>query len=411
MYQNRFTRILSIVIASQMALSPVAWSQATGAGTAGPQQSGGLENVAAILQGTNTVFTNITQAMQQQAATIAAQNQANALKAEMNPQNCGTVAQPVGCVSEIFPRCQILNTFPNLVEPSECTDGVDGSSPNAAAQAGVAAGYYAHFSLMENEYRLKGLESNNTSNVGMGCLNAHADRLQRQLKAREDEIDNLINKMQKKQDAYKIQAELERNKIEEAMALLEGSNFSSPRSAAILAQNTVRFDNIFKSNQACSAVLDADGFKRDGARGLKGIEASLLTIANRKETTGTSFSGLEFNQSHAERIEKDARRLASFVAREIQNRGTAALEGDFTAGLPSDYGLVGSPTLTTVLIEESKNSQLERDRIMREVQGSVDPNSQGLLTRIDDDTTDFEFELFNWERTQKNECLSRNANI
>lgn len=402
MYQNRFTRILSVVIAVQMAVPPFVYAQNT------PQpQRGSMETAAAILQGTSSIFSNITQAMQQQAATLAAQNQANALKAEMNPQNCGTVTQPVACVSEIFPQCQILNTFPNLVEPSECTDGVDGSSPNAAAQAGVAAGYYAHFSLMENEYRLKGLESNNTSNVGLGCLNAKADELQRKLKLREDEIDNLINKMQKEQDAFKAQAERERNTIDESMALLEGGNYRSDRGRAVLEQNTVRFENAFKNNAACAAVLDNEAFKSNGNRaGFKGIEAALGVIANRKETGGTSFSAMEFNNNTAERIEADVRKIASFAAREIQSRGDSVLTQGFR-GLPSNYGLATAPSFTAALLEQTKAAELDKADILRQTQGVIDDRSQSLLSELENDTVDFEFVLTNWERDQKNSCLTR----
>jgi|GEM_PF-2787649 len=406
MYQNRFTRILSVVIAVQMALPPFVYAQNT------PQpQRGGMETAAAILQGTSSIFSNITQAMQQQAAMLAAQNQANALKAEMNPQNCGTVSQPVACVSEIFPQCQILNTFPNLVEPSECTDGVDGSSPNAAAQAGVAAGYYAHFSLMENEYKLKGLESNNTSNVGLGCLNAKADELQRKLKLREDEIDNLINKMQKEQDAFKAQAEKERNTIDETMALLEGGNYKSDRGKAVLEQNTVRFENAFKNNAACAAVLDNEAFKSNGNRaGFKGIEAALGVIANRKETSGTSFSAMEFNNNTAERIEADVRKIASFAAREIQSRGDSVLTQGFR-GLPSNYGLATAPSFTAALLEQTKAAELDKADILKQTEGVVDNRSQSLLSELENDNVDFEFVLNNWERGEKNACLNRSSNI
>lgn len=411
MYQNRFTRFLSVVIAVQMAVPPVVYAQATRTNTPVQDQRGGMETAAAILQGTSTIFSNITQAMQQQAAMLAAQNQANALKAEMNPQNCGSVSQPVACVSEIFPQCQILNTFPNLVEPSECTDGVDGSSPNAAAQAGVAAGYYAHFSLMENEYKLKGLESNNTSNVGIGCLNAKADELQRKLKLREDEIDNLINKMQKEQDAFKAQAEKERNTIDETMALLEGSNYKSDRSKAVLEQNSVKFENAFKNNAACAAVMDNEGFKSNGGRaGFKGIEAELSKIANKKETSGSSFSAMEFNNNTAERIEADVKKMASLAAREITSKGDSVLTQGFR-GLPSAYGLATSPAFTAALLEQTKAAELDKADILKQTEGVVDGQSQNLLSELENDSVDFEFVLNSWERDQKNKCLEGASNI
>lgn len=414
MYQNRFTRILSVVIAVQMAIPPVALAQSTTPPrTQAPvaDQRGGMETAAAILQGTSTIFSNITQAMQQQAAMLAAQNQANALKAEMNPQNCGTVSRPEPCVSEIFPQCQILNSFPNLVEPSECVDGVDGSSPNAAAQAGVAAGYYAHFSLMENEYKLKLLESNNTSNVGLGCLNAKADELQRNLKRREDEIDNLINKMQKEQDAFKAQAERERATIDETMALLEGGNYKSDRSKAVLEQNSVRFGDVFSKNNACAAVLNSDDFKGEGNKaGFKGIEARLSGIANKKETGGSSFSAMEFNQNTAERIEADLKKMASLAAREIQSKGDSVLEGGFR-GLPSAYGLASAPAFTAALLEQTKAAELDKADILKKTEGVADARSQSLVSELENDSVDYEAVLTNWERNEKNTCLTRNSNM
>lgn len=405
MYQNRFTRILSVVLAVQMAVPPFALAQ-TPADTRGD-----LDTPAAIMRGTSNIFNNITQAMQQQAASIAAQNQANSLKQEMNPQNCGSVNQPVPCVSEIFPQCQILNTFPNLVEPSECTDGVDGTSPNAAVQAGVAAGYYAHFSLMENEYNLKLLESNNNSNIGLGCLNAKADELQRNLKKREDEIDNLINKMQKEQDNFKAQAERERNTIDEAMALLEGGNYKSDRSKAVLEQNSVKFSDVFKNNNACAAVLDSEAFKGEGNKGgFKGIEAKLSSIANKKEAGGSSFSAMEFNQNTAERIEADVKKMASLAAREIQSKGDDVLSKGFK-GLPSAYGLASSPSFEAALLEQTKAAELDKADILKKTQGVVDRKSQSLVSDLENDSADFEFVLSRWEREQKNDCLERNSNI
>jgi hypothetical protein len=419
MYQNRFTRILSVMIAVQMAVPPFALAQSRSESHRRMERPvapvadtrGDFDTPAAIMQGMSTIFSNITNSMQQQAATIAAQNQANSLKQEMNPQNCGTISQPVACVSEIFPQCQILNTFPNLVEPSECTDGVDGSSPNAGIQAGVAAGYYAHFALMENEYKLKGLESNNTSNVGLGCLNAKADELQRNLKKREDEIDNLINKMQKEQDNFKAQAERERNTIDEAMALLEGGNYKSDRSKAVLDQNTVRFDDVFKNNNACSAVLNNDDFRGEGTKaGFKGIEARLSSIANKKETGGSSFSAMEFNQNTAERIEADVKRMSSLAAREIQSKGDSVLADGFK-GLPSAYGLSSSPAFTAALLEQTKSAELDKADILRKTQGVVDSRSQSLVSELQNDTVDYEFILNRWERSEKNTCLTRNSNI
>ncbi len=408
-------RSLALLVAAELALSPLAIANSTQAPARGSsserqREAHWTENMAAIMGGVNQVAKGVLSGLQMQVAQQEAMNQMNALTSQLNPANCGTPTQPTQCVSEVFPECNILNTRPNFVEPSDCANGLDGTDPAAAAKSGAVMGYYNHFAQMENIYKNFSLETNATSNTGMGCLNAKADQLARALKKREDEIDNLINKMQKAQDAFKKQAEADRNKIEDSMALLEGEGFrgATRNGKAILDQNSVNFANAF-NDPACQAVLSGDEFKKTGAKGLKGIEARLSEIANKKE--GTGFNAMEFNNNTAQNLEKDIRRMADLAAREIEVGNAAAFIKDGVKDLPSNYGLNDSAAFRSALTEQQKEARIKELEISQEIAAFTGGRSENLVSTLKNDRADFEFALNQWERAEKDACLQRQSNI
>jgi hypothetical protein len=405
MDKRHFTRTLSLMLAAQFALSPVAFAQATTASQPTRPQAGTADIASALVQTTAGMLQNISQAMQQEQMRLAAENQANQLKNEMNPENCGTPFQPAQCTSEIFPGCLTLNTYPNLVEPAQCEPGAQ----TDYISAGVAKGFSDHFTLMQDKYRLFNLESNNSSNVGIGCLNREAEALQRRLQGRVDEVDRLIGLMRKQQDAFKAQSENDRNTIDEAMALLEGDGFAngSQRGKAALEKNSVRFGDAFKNNAACASVLDNPRFNTEGKRGgFKGIRDVLEGIAVAKTPGSGSFSAMEFNGAVASRIEQDLQRMLNLAGRQVDSSGVLPIDGN---GFTSAYGLNRSPAVQAALAEQAKIAELDKADITRSIEGLGAGGE--LVSALDRPTTNYEALLENFERSQKNACLSRNSNI
>ncbi|MBY0517136.1 MAG: hypothetical protein K2P81_09520 [Bacteriovoracaceae bacterium] len=411
MKQRMLSKTLSLTLAAQMAFSPLAVAvdppaatQREEGGVSNKQQKSWTETFAQVMQGTAMLGNQAIQMMQQRYSMIAAQNQMNALTQQMNPSNCGGQGgAPVQCVSEVFPQCNILNTRPNLVEPAACKQGADPNDPNAS---GVILGYYNHFAQMENVYKNFNLETNATSNTGLGCLNAQADQLARSLKKREEEIDNLINKMQKVQDKFKADAEKDRNKIEDAMALLDGDSFKGRKAG--LDQNSVKFGSQF-DDKACKSVFDSVKLDAEGkSKGLKGIEALLAKTANDKKDGG--FSAMEFDGTKAKSIESDIRRMADLAGKEIEIKGTDSLTNGFK-GLPSAFGLDKSPAFTAALLEQTKMADLDKTTILNEVEAFADANAKSLTEVLQNNKADFDFAVQNWERSTKNECLTNYGNM
>lgn len=406
MKQHSFYRSVALLVAAQMALSPLAIANEQ---KAAPKEAHWTETAASVMGLVNAAGSSVLNAMQQQTAARESQNRMNALTSQMNPSVCGQNGQQRQCVSEIFPECNILNTRPNFVEPADCTQGVDASDPAGAAKAGSIMGYYNHYAQMENIYKNFNLETNATSNTGLGCLNARADQLARTLKNRENEIDNLINKMQKAQDAFKKQAEADRNKIEDAMALLEGENFKGATRSGkgILDQNSVNFANTF-NDPACQSVVGPDDIKKLGKNGLKGIESQLSSIANKKE--GGGFNAVEFNSAIAQNLEQDIRKMSELAAKEIEV-GNAA--GFIERGIkaPSAFGLGESPAFKGALLEQQKEAQLKDIEISQEVAAVTGGRSESLAATLKNERADFEFALNRWERDEKDSCLRQQTNI
>ena len=414
MKQRRFNRSIALLVATQMALSPLALANPTtppaAAGQTKAAEKHWTENAAAIMQGVNMVGSSILNSMQQGLAAQEAQNKMRALTSQMNPSNCGQGGQQKQCVSEIFPECNILNTRPNFVEPADCTNGIDPTDPASSAKAGAVMGYYNHYSQVENIYKNFNLETNATSNTGIGCLNARADQLARSLKKREDEIDNLINKMQKTQDEFKKKTEADRAKIEDAMALLEGEGFRGAKrnGKGILDQNSVDFSKTF-NDPACAAVMTAEQFKTMGSKsGLKGLEAELLKIVSKKDG---GFNAQEFDSTTAQSLEKDIRKMADLTAKEIEVGNAASFIANGIKGLPSAFGLSDSAAFKSALLEQQKEAQLKDIEISQEVNAITEGRSAGLVDTLKNDRADFEFALNNWERTEKDECLRNQSNI
>jgi hypothetical protein len=414
MKQRRFYRSIALLVATQMALSPLAIANTTTPpasqnDTAAKQHW--TEGFAKIMQGANQVGQSILSGMQQQVAAQQAQNQMNALISQMNPSNCGQNGQQQQCVSEIFPECNILNTRPNFVEPSDCKNGIDPTDPAAAAKAGALMGFYNHYSQVENIYKNFSLETNATSNVGIGCLNARADQLARSLKKREDEIDNLINKMQKTQDEFKKRAEADRAKIEDAMALLEGEGFrgSKRNGKDILNQNSVDFSKTF-NDPACAAVMTAEQFKTMGGKsGLKGLEGELLKVVSKKE--GNGFNAQEFDNRKAESLKKDIRRLADFTAKAIEVGNAQGFMSNEVKDLPSIFGLDKSSAFITAIKEQQTEARLKDFEITQEVNAITEGRSANLVESLKNERADFETVLNNWSRDEKNTCLRNQSNI
>lgn len=420
MKQRPLSKLLSLTLVFELAFSPIALANpvtppagttpAPSTNTQGKKHW--TETFDGIMTGAAVIGNQMIQGMQMRQAQIAAENQMRALTSQMDPSNCGQGGQKVQCVSEIFPECNILNTRPNLVEPADCANGIDPADPAASAKAGAVMGYYNHYLQMENLYKNFNLETNNTSNTGIGCLNARADQLARTLKKREEEIDNLINKMQKAQDEFKKTAEQDRAKVEDAMALLEGEGFKGNKGRngkGILEQNRVNFGDNF-NDPACKAVMANNKFTDDGKKGgFKAIEASLMKIANDKKGGDGSFNALEFDASKVQSIQAKIQDVASQIAREVQLRGPESIEK--SKGITPAFGLKDSKALQSVLSEESKKAVLDGEEIKRELKPYSKALPPDLLSALDDDQADFGAAVRNWERGYKNDCLTKHPNI
>lgn len=404
-----FTLIAQLMLPQYVLAEPTrATTPASGAaGNTQPQvrQSSGADTFAAIMQGTTTIANNILNTMRQQYSQAEAQNQLRQLTSQMNPHVCPVNGQPAPCVSEIFPECNILNTRPNFTEPSVCLNGIDPNDPTSSAKAGQALGFYEHYTQMENSYKNFMLSSNNTSNLGIGCLNARAEELGRKLQQREKEIDNLINKMQKTQDDFKKQAERDRAKIEDAQALLNGGGAA----AGVLARNSVRFDNAF-NDPACRSMLDGESFNNTGkSSGLKGIQDIVAKSVNKKPQ-GNGFSAAEFTPSTAQAVEKQLDQITRFLAGEVNREGAAGMSDRMSVG--SAYGLNQSGALKDVIAQEKQKADQKVKDFGTKIEGfAPGPEYANLRGAALDPNKNIDQQIKNFERNTKNKCLENQSNI
>jgi hypothetical protein len=406
-------RFFSWLICIELLFSPLSMTQAQDGSKPETGRTKRLTNEdlndisKTIMFGTN-IGKGILEGLSNAASNQAAANQYRLTSELLDPNNCGTATQKAPCVSEVFPECRILKSKPNIIEPDVCRNGVDPSDPASQTKFGSLQGYVNAYSQMENLYDNFQKDANQTTSTGLGCLNARADALARVLRKREEEIDNLINKMAEAQDNFKKQAQMDRDKIEEAQALLEGDNFQSPRSKAVLSKNSVRFEDQF-TDPACAAVMSAEDLKKEGRGGLKGIESALSKITNQKDPSG-GFSAMEFNDSFRTSLENDIRKMASVAQREVEAKGIDTLSQGQIKGIPSLYGLNNSPTFTAALEETSKEIDLFRADLENSVDAFLD-RGDPLVTNLKNERADFEFALQNFERQEKMRCFRRQANI
>ncbi|MCE3012182.1 MAG: hypothetical protein LW878_03875, partial [Proteobacteria bacterium] len=422
MMKKTFYQFINFTLIAQLMLPQYVWAQESGGGASssggGASPSGGgasrqtqerprsgADTFADIMKGTTQIANNILNTMRQQYSQAEAQNQLRQLTSQMNPHVCPVNGQPAPCVSEIFPECNILNTRPNFTEPSVCMNGIDPNDPTSNAKAGQALGFFEHYTQMENSYKNFMLSSNNTSNLGIGCLNARAEELGRKLQQREKEIDNLINKMQKTQDDFKKQAERERAKIEDAQALLNGGQAA----AGILAKNSVRFDNAF-NDPACRSMLDGEGFNNTGkAKGLKGILDNVAASVNKKPQ-GNGFSAAEFTPSTAQAVEKQLDQITRFLAGEVNREGAAGMSDKMSVG--SAYGLNASGALKDVIAQErQKADQKVKDFGTKMETFAPGAEFSGLRTAALNPNANIDQQIKNFERNTKNKCLENQSNI
>lgn len=401
-------KTLAMSVALQMAISPLAMAQSmmpsfTGDPTdlsgssqlapspLGPQNTtpiGG--NVGIALQ----TFKYVADQLAAQQAQQASVRQQQMLFAQLNPSMCGNLP----CHDTIFPNCNVLNTKPNIVEPLMCTQGIDMNDSGAAIKAGEALGYYNHFAQMENIYDNFSKDANQASNYGLTCLNGSKQALQRALDKRVSDITDLINRLEKQNALYKQQADVDRKKVEESMALLNGKSFK-PRGEAILDQMSVKFADQF-NDPACLSVRNSDELNGKGSDGgLNAIQAMLSQDANAKVTGKGGFSAMEFNSQISASVVADITKVAERLGKDIASRGPGAL----SESPSSTYGISSSPAFADVLADE-KN---EVDRVQGEVSTSLEGYDVPASFNQDlfKDGTGFTTKLVQYERDQKNACL------
>ncbi len=409
MMKKTLNQFINLTLITQLLMPQYVWAQSTS--TTPPSTTNrarsGADTFADIMQGTTAIANNILNTMRQQYSQAEAQNKLREMTSQMNPHVCPVNGQPAPCISEIFPECNILNSRPNFTEPGVCINGIDPNDPASGAKAGQALGFFEHYTQMENSYKNFMLSSNNTSNLGIGCLNSRAEELGRKLQQREKEIDNLINKMQKTQDDFKKQAERDRSQIEDAQALLLGKDFKGNASA--LEKNTVRFDSAF-NDPACRSMLDGEGFQNTGkSKGLKGIQDSVAKSVNQKPQ-GNGFSAAEFTPNTAQAVEKQLDQITRFLAGEVNREGPSGISDKMSVG--SAYGLNTSGALKDIIAQEKQKA----DQKVKDFGTKMDGFAAGreyetLRSAALDPNKNIDQQIKNFERTAKNKCLENQSNI
>lgn len=403
--KKTLNQFINFTLITQLMLPQYVFAQTASGGTtpaSTEKKQSGADVFANIMQGTTQIANNILNTMRQQYSQAEAQNQLRQLTSQMNPHVCPVNGQPAPCVSEIFPECNILNTRPNFTEPSVCINGIDPNDLTSSAKAGQALGFYEHYTQMENSYKNFMLSTNNTSNLGIGCLNSRAEELGRKLQQREKEIDNLINKMQKTQDDFKKQAERERAKIEDAQALLLGDSFKGGKPT--LEKNSVRFDNAF-NDPACRSMMDGENLQKLGkSKGLKGIQTSVSETVNKKPQGSNGFSAAEYTPSTAQAVERQLDQITRFLAGEVNREGVSGINND-KMSVGSAFGLNGSGALKDVITQERQKAEQKQKDFGTKIEGFAPGIPTDLRSAALDPNKNIDQQIKIFERRSKNECL------
>lgn len=397
-------KIIALVLAWQMAFSPIAFAQSS---SSGDDLASMFRTGLGLAQGFQERI-NIQQAQQQAAL------QQQALMAQMNPRSCNNRQ----CTSPIFPECNILVTRANVVEPAVCTPG-GGPSVNQdpATQQGKlvqAWSYKNHFAQTENIYANFLTEGNQQNNEGLTCLNNQATALENRLKAREDEIDNLIAKMQVAHDDFKQRLTAARaiEQVEEGQSELTGK----PQAAydRVMARDSQRFAKSF-GDAACQTVLGADKVNTLARNGLVGIESELTTVANKKGAGRGSFNAMEFNATTASALEADIRRVADLNSRSVNSNVASWLSRPNNITSSSAYGLDGqNGPMSSIVGEIHQEARIENDTLNQEVAQYLDSSasSQSLATALNGTSEEaFNRAITNFENSTTNNCLVQSPNI
>lgn len=386
-----FCKSLSLILAFQFALGPMAYAQ-----DAATVISGSLQAINQALS---------TQQVANEDALV--QSRTLMLESQLDPRVCATSG---GCTDTIFPTCKILNRVPNMVEPEICQSEFNVNvNPAGVAQARIELQAYVNtFGDIATKYETWAKTSTQATNEGLSCLEQSATRLDQDLAAAEKKVQDLIDQITKAKTEFQAATASTLAGIQEGQALLYGTSQGGTKSAAILTENSVKFADLFPA--ACKTIMTNTEFDTNGrSGGLMSLQTKLYDKASENVQMGSgTINALSFDSAKANDITAKIRDIASRAGSAVTSGGLNAL-GNSTSGITDTYGLLSEAN------DALKDVQKDADTFKADLQNnqSTATNSQVQIPDsilYGQNNSNFEQALNSAERTIKNNCFRTNGN-
>lgn len=234
---------------------------------------------------------------------------------------------------------------------------------------------------------------------GAGCYEQNLKDINTTLLAREEELRKLKNFYSEKITAFKEANEKNLEDIKAKTALLTGKPASYNRN--------IKFDELFSDkNNVCSSYVGKEEFRREGKKGLNGIE-ELLSVKSTDRKNG--FTPAEMLGAKANDITKEITTIAKNLSSRVKNQDS--LNADLgSATFDSKFIKSNNPALKEVVTKfnnriNEKRSNISKKFSIEKISG--DAQIAGIIAGINSNTQNPLARLEEYERKSKNDCFEK----
>lgn len=236
---------------------------------------------------------------------------------------------------------------------------------------------------------------------GIGCYEKAENQLKQQLEARIELLDQMSESIKRRHEEFERLSRNDLMEVKKGQALLDGSSKDPTVQAAL---KDYRFEDQFK-DPACRSFFTDKNFADMGKKGLRGIEQTLMER--------TSAMQPKKFLSQADNLEKEIVAFGKHLqTKQENNDGIELVKNPFSGFnnrfLPRNSAAVTKAMENSIDVINEENKKLERglkSKIPTDdqlVAGMVQEISAGVR----DGSVDVPFALSEFERKQKNKCLS-----
>lgn len=320
-------------------------------------------------------------------------------------------------------NCFSLPTMPTVVKAAVCTDTAQSSDIMALTMQRLEAeGYQTAYDQVSQAYKNAQRKTTNATqdNEGVGCMEKVSQILGGFFQSRENELNTLLDKIERDMAAFEAASKADLNAIEELSVALYGADndLLADRVRSRRGDDIFQFDRQF-NDPACSTMFTAEQFRSNGMKsGFSGINDLLKRTY--ETPNGGRYSGQSYAQASAA-VRTDIQNMAVKVANQAK-MNFGSMTGDngfnsFVQGLRSSISsTTGANAALSADIFADVQAQFQQktndfattfQNVSKEFSSArVDP-SAALQALRDPNSATFDAEVSKIQVRLKNACLSR----